>query len=261
MKWFGAVLQVLERLPIERFLVKPPDNKKNLQELQKILSGAKPTPAEPPEENPAEAIPPEYEDLKGFLVPRENKVHIQSPPSDGVSIEDTVTYQNREIGKLLLRMERHYAQRLRINGVACDCGSTKHLLDLESLCEETVPMVDNPDAYYRIIEWAKDASPKSTDRAAKSGQYDDVYPVFSRQARDFRKEVMGSLEPAALFGKKAEELLAPEDDPTQHIQPGVVPEGGFFPDLRPADTDTDTLITDEEFEQQRKDLLSRGFIT
>jgi len=254
MKWLAAVLQVIEKMPIERFLVKPPDNRRNLQELQEILSGAKATPAEPPEEHPPEAISPEYEDLKGFLVPRENKVHIQSPSSGGVSLEETVIYQNREIGKLLLRMERHYAQKLRINGVPCDCGAQKHLLDLESLCEETVSMVDNPDVYYRIIEWEKTVGPKSTDRAAKSGQYDEEYPVFSGQARGLRKDLMGSLDPSALFEKKAEEPLAAEDDPTQHILPGVLPEGGFFPDFRQEDIDK---LTDEE---HRKLLLSRGII-
>jgi hypothetical protein len=60
-------------------------------------------------------------------------------------------------------------------------------------------MVDNPDVYYRLLDWVEEVSPKSTDQAAKSGQYDNEYPVFARQARDFRKELLGSLEPSAMF--------------------------------------------------------------
>jgi len=206
MKWLAAALvNLAERLPLERLFIKPPSNKKNLEELQSILGEAHATPAEAPPENPPDEIPEEHEDLKGFLEPRRQTVHLEQPATNGVSNEETVAYQNREIGKLLLRMERHYAQKLRINGVPCDCGSQKHLLDLEAMCEETVPMVDNPDIYYHILAWSNKVAPKSTDQAAKSGLYDDEYPVFSHQARDFRKTVIGSLEASALFPQKPEE--------------------------------------------------------
>lgn len=126
----------------------------------------------------------------------------QGPKSGAVSPEQLIDYQKREIGKLLLRMESHYAQRLRIKGIPCDCGSQKHLLDLESLSEETIPMVDTPQAYYNILEWIKKVGPKSTDEAAKSGTYDEEYPRFSHEARDFRKEIIGSLDPNSLFPQK-----------------------------------------------------------
>ena len=205
MKWLTLLAQAIERIPLERLFIKPPSNKKRLEELRDILGEAHTKPVQTSTENSPEEIPEEYHDLKGYLGNRRQKVHLEPPPTNGVSTEETVTYQNREIGKLLLRMERHYAQKLRINGVPCDCGSQKHLLDLESLCEETVSMVDNPDIYYRIIEWSREITPKSTDQAAKSGKYDNEYPVFSRQARDFRKEVIGSSEPSALFGREVKE--------------------------------------------------------
>ncbi len=126
----------------------------------------------------------------------------QRMTSRGVSPEQLIDYQKGEIGKLLLRMESHYAQRLRIKGIPCDCGAQKHLLDLESLCEETIPMVDNPKVYYRITDWVKEVGPKSTDQAAKGGHYDAEYPTFSHQARDFRKEIIGSIDPATLFPQK-----------------------------------------------------------
>lgn len=202
MKWFPLLTAAIDKLPLERLLFRTPDNKKSLEELQKILGESHAKPLEAPEE-PAGGT--QEENSGGYLEPRRPTVHL-TEKTGGASDEETVAYQNREIGKLLLRMERHYAQRLRIEGVPCDCGSQKHLLDIESLCEETISMVDNPQVYYRIIDWIREVGPKSTDEAAKSGQYDEEYPVFSRQARDFRKEIIGSLEPSVLFTKRVEEL-------------------------------------------------------
>ncbi len=204
MNWLATVLQFADRLPLERLFVKPPGNKQKLVELRNILEEAHSSPAQAPPENPPEEIPSEYEDLKGYLVPRQQKVHIDSPPPDSVSTEETVTYQNREIAKNLIVLEKHYAQKLTIAGKKCDCGAGRHLLAIESLAEETISMVDNPDIYYRLLNWVKEISPKSTDLSAKSGQYDNEYPAFSRQARDFRKELIGSLEPSAIFPKKEE---------------------------------------------------------
>ena len=198
MNWMGFITEQVAKLPLERLFVRPPDNKKALKDLQEILGESHAKPAEAPPENPPEEISEEYEDLKGYLEPRRQKVHLPSREG-GLSTEDTVDYQNREIGKLLLRMERHYAQRMIVHGVPCDCGSQKHLLDLESLCEETVPMVDNSDVYYHVIEWVREVGPKSTDKAAKSGKYDNEYPAFSHQARDFRKEIIGTIAPEALW--------------------------------------------------------------
>ena len=195
MDWFSIASNLIRKIPIERVLLPRPDHTKALGEFaasveasqsqNKALSEQKPmvtTQAPPKQEAP--------------------KAHLTEPQPGGLSTEETVAYQNREIGKLLLRMERHYAQRLRIAGVPCDCGSSKHLLDLESLCEETISMVDNPQVYYHIIEWIKKVGPTSTDEAAKSGLHDEEYPTFSHEARDFRKEIIGSFDPSALFPQK-----------------------------------------------------------
>ena len=228
MNWLTAVMQFAEKLPIERLFVKPLSNKKQLEGLRDILGEAHAKPAEAPPENPPEEIPEEYEDPKGYLEPHQQKVHLEPPPANGVSTEETVAYQNREIAKNLIVLEKHYAQKLTIAGKKCDCGSGRHLLAIESLAEETISMIDNPDIYYRLLDWVKEVSPKSTDQAAKSGQYDNEYPVFSRQARDFRKGLIGSLEPSVLFDKKTE---------------------------KQAETELPTT------EEESKELLSRGFIT
>lgn len=191
MDWLALISTLARRIPIERVIFPPPDHTKALKEFADSV-GASESQKEAPSEQKATATTQTTE-----------KPEIEPPQeTSGVSPGQTVDYQKREIGKLLLRMERHYAQRLRINNVACDCGSSKHLLDLESLCEETIPMVDNPQVYYRVIEWIKKVGPTSTDEAAKSGLYDEEYPVFSHEARDFRKEIIGSFDPASLFPQK-----------------------------------------------------------
>lgn len=199
MDWTSFAANLIRRIPIERVLFPRPDNAKALQDFAASVAAPVVKNKAPSEQKTMVAIPPAAKTPPEIESQEEPKVHLSEP---GVSLEQTVDYQNREIGKLLLRMERHYAQRLRINGIPCDCGSSKHLLDLESLCEETIPMVDNPQVYYRIIEWIKKVGPTSTDEAAKSGLYDEQYPIFSHEARDFRKETIGSLEPSALFPQK-----------------------------------------------------------
>ena len=135
----------------------------------------------------------------------DEKVPIEQPLTHKLSNEETVAYQKRELGKQLFAMELHYAQKMRINGIPCDCGSSKHLLGIETFSEETIPMVNNPQVYYDVLEWLKEVSPKSTDAAAKSGKFDEEYLRMSGEARDFRKKIMGTLSPAAMI------------EPGQHI--------------------------------------------
>jgi len=198
MDWLTFIGSLINRVPIERVLFPRPDHTKALGEFAASV-GTPVVENRAPSEPKTVLIPPTPEKAPKIEPQEAPKVHLAEP---GVSPEQTVDYQNREIGKLLLRMERHYAQRLRINGIPCDCGSSKHLLDLESLSEETIPMVDNPQVYYRVIEWIKKVGPTSTDEAAKSGRHDEQYPFFSHEARDFRKEIIGSFEPSALFPQK-----------------------------------------------------------
>ncbi len=217
MNWLALVADAFNKLPIERLLAKPRDRTSELKELKEILEGSPSLPhsekreeIEPESENPLEEIPQEHEDSKGYLEPRQ-KVHLEPPLASGVTTEETVAYHHREIAKNLIVLEKHYAQKLIIAGKKCDCGIGRHLLAIETNCEDTISMVDNPDVYYRLLDWVKEVSPKSTDQAAKSGKYDNEYPIFSHQARDFRKELIGSLEPSALFTKKGEEVKSNDD--------------------------------------------------
>lgn len=174
----ALVSEVINRVPIERLLSRTPDNTKRLQELQDILTGSEPKRA-------TEQVDTREEPQR--------RVHLEQKEGE-LSTEETVAYQNREIGKLLLRMEGHCTQKFRLFGKICDCGAQKHLLDLESLCEETVPMVDNPDIYYQVIELGKELTPKCLPVAVATLKYDDEFPSYARRYRDMRKKLIGSLD-------------------------------------------------------------------
>lgn len=180
----AIVSEVINRIPVERLLSRTPDNKKRLEELQEILTGAEPKKATRQAEVEESPQP-------------QHKIHIEQREG-GASLEETVAYQNREIGKLLLRMEGHCTQKFRLFGKICDCGAQKHLLDLESLCEETVSMVDNPDIYYQVIELGRELAPKCMPEAVATLKYDVEFPSYARRYRDLRKKLIGSLDPTEI---------------------------------------------------------------
>lgn len=62
MKWLALIPEILNRIPLEKLIARPPDNKQRLRELQEILTGAEPKKEAQPEvakiEEPEE--PPLY---------------------------------------------------------------------------------------------------------------------------------------------------------------------------------------------------------
>ena len=72
-------------------------------------------------------------------------------------------------------------------------------LSWKALVEEAMAMVDNTDIYNRILDWVERLGPLCTVEKVGSGKYDDIYPTFSNEARDLRKELLGTLDPKALF--------------------------------------------------------------
>jgi len=199
MDWLAFVSNIINHVPIERVLFPHPDHTKAVEDFARSL---------PHTEIKKEASP-EQKTTTTTKTPERAAQAVSTSILErpGLTTEETVAYQNREIGKQLLAMESHYAQRMRIAGVPCDCGSSKHLLFLEELSLEVIPMVGDPSTYEEIIKWVKENEPKSTDEAAKSGKYDDEYPVLSGQARDFRKRVMGTLSPRAMIEPKGQITL------------------------------------------------------
>lgn len=196
MNWFALVSEVVNRIPVERLLTRHPDNKKRLEELQDILTGAEP-------KKSTEQVAVQEKS------PR--RVHVE-PMKSEVSTEETVTYQNREIVKRLRLMADHCVQRFRIFGKPCDCGQSRHILEIEGLCEEVVQMVDNPDIYYRIIELGKELEPKVSLMAIGSGQYDDEYPKYAKKYRDLCKQLgFGDLELDSLEKPKPRQYFPEEE--------------------------------------------------
>ena len=194
MDWLVFFTNLINKVPIERVLFPPRDNAKALKEFAKTLPAPESQIKAPSEQTPA--IPSKTPDKATQDV---STAVLERPR---LTSEQTVAYQNREIGKQLLAMESHYSQGMKISGVPCDCGATKHLLYLEELCQETIPMAGEPSVYEEIVGWVREAEPKSTEEAAKSGKYDQDYPVLSGQAREFRKRLMGTLSPAAMIEPK-----------------------------------------------------------
>ena len=195
-----AVSWIIDRIPVERMFNPPRDHKKEMEELRDILVPTAKSKTTVTEEKPAPAVEPP----SGLIPVSTRRVHLEPKPASisAVSTAETVAYQNREIGKVLLQMERHAAQKFTIAGKKCDCGQSRHLLDLESLAEETLSMVDNPDIYNRIIDYVKDVGPKVTVEALNTGMYDGEFPSFVTRARSLRKELIGTLDAHALFPKK-----------------------------------------------------------
>ena len=205
-KLLPLALDYATRIPFEKLLFKPPDKTKPLKELQTILTQSSKPPTEPLEEaEPAESL---EEEGDGIVRRRPHSGRPWAPPGTlaekplpppGLTTEQTVDYGNKNIGKALLQMEKHFAQGLMIKGIACDCGSSRHLLFMEAECEDTMAMVDDPSIYQKIIDWVEEVGPKSSEAASRSREYADEYPLFSHQARDLRKELLGTLDISALF--------------------------------------------------------------
>jgi hypothetical protein len=174
--WLAAAAYLVERIPFEKMLSRPKDKSEYMAELKEILK----------------------ESQKSTPAPNKVEVKASANSTSNVTTKETVDYQNREMGKVLIQMERHAAQGLRIAGKPCDCLS-KHMVDLEALAEETITMVSNPEIYLQIIDWVRSIAPKTTVEANESGLYAQEYPVIARQARDFRKELLGTLDYKVLF--------------------------------------------------------------
>ena len=181
----NLVADIIDRVPLEKMLIPERDTRKDQQELLEIYKNS------PVIQTPASPKPQPARTLLS-----------DKSETDRPSDQETIEYQNREIGKILLQMERHASQKFRINGKACDCGASKHLLDLEELSEETISMVGNSGVYYKIIDIGKEIAPKVIPDIVATGRYDQEFPEYSRRYRDLRKELMGSLDYDKLLEKK-----------------------------------------------------------
>jgi hypothetical protein len=113
---------------------------------------------------------------------------IESVQSGGITTEQTISYQKRELAKELLLLEGHLEQGCKINGEACDCCA-KHPIKIEGLALETTGMSKDP-VFSKLAAWARMISPMTGQAASASGEYDKQYPELAMEAREFRKAMM-----------------------------------------------------------------------
>lgn len=127
-----------------------------------------------------------------------------------VNTKETIAYQNREIGKELLLLEKHLQQGCKITNskgipTPCDCCQ-RHPLTLEGLTGEAVGMSSDP-IYPELNNWVRNLSQITTPEASGSGRYDDQYPVLAKTARDFRKKIMGTDQVIALLSPEEQRAI------------------------------------------------------
>lgn len=108
----------------------------------------------------------------------------------GVSDENTIRYQNIELAKELLLLDKHLQQGCAIFGKPCDCCE-KHPLTIQALAEETYGITSNP-LYMSIAAWAGAMGPFVDAQAPRDESALRRYAGWSLDAREYRKALMGS---------------------------------------------------------------------
>lgn len=174
----SVVTHIVEKIPFERLITRPPDNTKHLQELKTILEGGKTTP-----QNASEpALAPQ-----GASAPAPAPSAIPLPTRD----ETTITLKRR-LAKELYRAEQDLEENLLIAGKPCDCLDSKHTLGMEATAEELIPQEPDNPVYIEILQWIEENRPKVTREATASGQFKAEYPQMAAKFKEFRKRILGT---------------------------------------------------------------------
>lgn len=199
MNWLAMAMKIVSHLPVERLFNKPKESGKALERLTQALA---PSTREPlgiiDQASVVKESPPITHNKS-----KEVKMSL-------VSIEETIAYQRREIGKELLLLEKHFQQRCKIGGKACDCCQ-KHPMAIEALSQEALGL-SSDEIFDEIAQWSKEIAPITTEEASASGAFDKQYPEMAIKARGLRKRLMGGaplLDPAlkARVDEKVENIL------------------------------------------------------
>ena len=128
--------------------------------------------------------------------------------SPGVTTEETIAYQKRELGKELLLLEKHLREGCRIpptTGEPCDCCSPKHTITIEALALETYGMTADP-IYQELTKWAEEIERKTTIPEIESGRHN--YGEDAVEARGYRKKLLGSRSLGALLSPSESSQIA-----------------------------------------------------
>lgn len=194
-KLLSLGLFALTKLPMEKLFYRRRDPTKALEKLEaKLLTNDRLSSLKRP---PAQAA-----------VAEEEK---ETPASEQASVArvtnaETIQYQRRELGKVIMLLELHLQQGCKINGKACDCCE-KHPIVIEGLAEETLGMTGDK-LYEDVIAWAKKITPITTEEASRSGKYDNIYPDLAVEGRNIRKRIMGTADVKALLSPQLSEKVS-----------------------------------------------------
>jgi len=141
--------------------------------------------------------------------PKTPEIELQRPTAgSGVSTEETIAYQKRELGKELLLLEKHLREGCRIpptTGEPCDCCSPKHTVTIEALALETYGLTGDP-IYQDLAKWAEEIERKTTIPEIESGRHN--YGENAVQARGYRKKLLGSESLGALLSSSERSQIA-----------------------------------------------------
>lgn len=194
--WAGSILYMMANKAIDgvanRFATRTPPLSREEAITRTLDTLAQIDASSPIEEEPPEAI---VERPEGVIKVSE------------VSTEETIAYQNRELGKELLLLERHLQQGCRIppvTGNPCDCCSPKHTITIEALALETYGMTGDL-VYQEVAKWSKEIESKSTIEEIESGKHN--YGEDAVTAREYRKRLLGTESLAALITPKPQMTL------------------------------------------------------
>ena len=209
MDWLAFITNIINRVPVERFLVPRPDHTKALEDFAKSLPRSESQKEAPSEAKTMVGTSPEQKmgittqaTTVATAVITEERKTAELPTN-----EETRQVLRRRLAKELYRAELDLAGGLRIAGKPCDCLDSKHSLGLEATAEELIPNESDNPVYQEILVWLRDNHPKVTIEAISSGKYAEEYPQMAAQFRDFRKRIMGTTALTAMIQPKEQITL------------------------------------------------------
>ena len=142
----------------------------------------------------------------GLLPATVTEASAKGKAAAGLTTDETLHYQKREISKELLLLEKHLQQGCKIDSKPCDCCE-KHPIAVEGLAQEALGMTSD-SVFSDLVQWVREIEGKTTEAASASGKYDKEYPRLAVKARDFRKAIMGTESASALLVKEEKDAEA-----------------------------------------------------
>lgn len=190
--WLDFTLGLIERIPLERLIVKPLDRAKDRDDLRKLAMeiAAKPPTAPAPSPN---------------NVPMLEAGAVKTSKIVLASTQETLEELKRRLGKELYKLELDLQGGLRIAGKPCDCATKKHNFGIEATAEELMSYEHNP-AYGEVIAWYQQHLPEFYPEEIVHHDQ-EYYRAMTPTLREFRKRIMGTEHPLALLNKEERQKL------------------------------------------------------